>query len=178
MGLYGVDPTGECWCNCGAKTPPGAFFLPGHEERAAAEIIEYHFGDVPGFVAAFGRRPGDPDFAIRSPYMDHVIYLDQLDALYASNITLEYTNLDDRAGPLLHEHGAHVLAIHPPSRIVPFNLPRDDGTFAEISVPFIDLVSVTLPKPNGDPRQRCTVRVAGSIRFSTERREYVALGRG
>lgn len=29
-----ATPNGLCWCDCGGKTRPGSFFLPGHDKRA------------------------------------------------------------------------------------------------------------------------------------------------
>jgi hypothetical protein len=55
----GVIPTGTCWCGCGTAPQPGAFFMSGHDRRAAQVIIAEFFGSTANFVAAFGRAPTD-----------------------------------------------------------------------------------------------------------------------
>ena len=34
MGKVQADPTGKCWCGCGAKTNPGRFFVSPHDAKA------------------------------------------------------------------------------------------------------------------------------------------------
>ncbi len=172
-----LNPSGKCWCNCGERTVAGSFFLPGHEQRAVSAIIEHYFCDARGFVAAFGWQPGEPRFESRAACMEFVIKLVELPALYSVNITLEYTNIDDRTGPLLHEHGAEVLAFDLSDRVVPFNVVSGAGTVCEILIPFDDVLSVFLSPPNGHPHRKCTVRIAGAIRLlENGLKEYVAIG--
>lgn len=51
-------PTGNCWCGCGAETPIGAFFAPGHDKRAESAVILAEYGSVAEFLAAHGYGPG------------------------------------------------------------------------------------------------------------------------
>ncbi len=53
-------PTGKCWCGCGAETPVGSFFAPGHDKRAEAALIKKKYGSVAEFVAWHGYGPDRP----------------------------------------------------------------------------------------------------------------------
>ena len=51
-------PTGECWCDGGAGTAIGSFFLPGHDKTAEFAVISVEYGGVPGFPVHPGYGPG------------------------------------------------------------------------------------------------------------------------
>jgi len=50
-------PTGECWCGCGAETPVGSFFSPGHDKTAESRVISEQYGTVADFLVAHGYQP-------------------------------------------------------------------------------------------------------------------------
>ncbi len=50
-------PTGECWCGCGAVTPVGSFFAPGHDKAAESRVISEQYGSVADFIVAHGYQP-------------------------------------------------------------------------------------------------------------------------
>ena len=43
-------PTGECWCDCGAETATGSFFLAAHDGAAESAAISVEHGGVPRFL--------------------------------------------------------------------------------------------------------------------------------
>ena len=56
------QPTGRCWCGCGGKTGPSAFFLSRHDAIAVSSVILAHYGGVPEFLLAHDRGPAGKDF--------------------------------------------------------------------------------------------------------------------
>lgn len=68
MAIETPQPTGYCFCGCGAQTGPGAHFAhgedltprSGHDAVAAYRIIRERFGGVASFVRAFDPTAGMP----------------------------------------------------------------------------------------------------------------------
>src|SRR4051794_14194422 len=58
-----LQPTGECWCGCGAKVSRGAFFSSGHDKRAEAAIVKVEYGSVPDMLDRHGYGPGKKNAA-------------------------------------------------------------------------------------------------------------------
>jgi len=56
-GALAPEPTGVCWCGCGAEVPDGKFFLARHAPRAAQRALIAHFGSVEAFIARMGGPP-------------------------------------------------------------------------------------------------------------------------
>lgn len=56
-----VEPTGWCFCGCGAPTKPGKFFVITHDRMAEARVIRERYGNIAGFVVSHdGYPPGAP----------------------------------------------------------------------------------------------------------------------
>lgn len=55
-----IEPTGKCFCGCGADTRAGAFFVPSHDRRAESRVIRERYGSIAGFVVAHGFGPDHP----------------------------------------------------------------------------------------------------------------------
>lgn len=55
-------PTGFCWCGCGAETPVGSFFSPGHDKTAESRVISETYGSVADFLVAHGYHPDGPNW--------------------------------------------------------------------------------------------------------------------
>lgn len=53
-----LQPTGTCWCGCGADTRRGSFFLPGHDRVAESAVITLKYGGVPELLEHHGFGPG------------------------------------------------------------------------------------------------------------------------
>ena len=53
-----LQPTGGCWCGCGAETAIGSFFRPGHDNTAESAVISVEYGGVPEFLVEHGYGPG------------------------------------------------------------------------------------------------------------------------
>ena len=51
-------PNGACWCGCGSDTTPGNFWVPGHDKRAEAAVINLKYGSVAEFLVEHGFGPG------------------------------------------------------------------------------------------------------------------------
>ena len=52
-----AEPTGFCWCGCGAKCPEDIFFRPGHDKVAESAVILVEYGGVPEFLEKHGFGP-------------------------------------------------------------------------------------------------------------------------
>jgi len=53
-----LTPTGTCWCGCGSKVSPGAFFLTGHDKKATGDLDAIrHGGSVAQRLADHGYGP-------------------------------------------------------------------------------------------------------------------------
>lgn len=57
------EPTGVCWCGCGADVPDGKFFVSRHAPGAAQRALIAHFGSVEAFLALMG----DPETLVDGP---------------------------------------------------------------------------------------------------------------
>jgi len=53
-----AQPTGSCWCGCGAETARGSFFVPGHDRVAETAVVQTRYGSVPDFLLHHGFGPG------------------------------------------------------------------------------------------------------------------------
>lgn len=54
------DPTGVCWCGCGAPVEDGEFFAARHDANAAIDAVVAVFGSVEAFLAAHGYGDVNP----------------------------------------------------------------------------------------------------------------------
>ena len=52
-----IRPAGFCFCGCGAKTSPGAFFKVTHDRKAETMLIKMKFGSIADFIHESGYGP-------------------------------------------------------------------------------------------------------------------------
>jgi hypothetical protein len=52
-----VRPTGYCFCGCGEKTSPNAYFKVTHDRKAETMLIRMKFGSIADFVHDSGFGP-------------------------------------------------------------------------------------------------------------------------
>ena len=56
-----VQPTGNCFCGCGAATSAKAYFVVTHDRRAESRVIHDQYGSIAAFITAHGYGPEHPD---------------------------------------------------------------------------------------------------------------------
>ncbi len=53
-----LEPSGTCWCGCGALIETQAFFATGHDSVAESAILDLKYGGRPESLAQHGYGPG------------------------------------------------------------------------------------------------------------------------
>jgi hypothetical protein len=160
-------PTGTCWCGCGTQIELGSFFAPGHDKKAESRVIMEVFGGVPQFLVALGYGPGGTEGA-GTTWITYAVRLAKLNSAQKNKMTVEYTDPENRTGPLRRTE--------PEATLQDFGLEDGAVTFGMpagwIVVPFTDLLTVYKP-----PGNLWVVRVAGALEFTKGRVDYLASGR-